>query len=266
MKSISRFAGFWLFLSIALACSLPVSAAEDGTPKPESFADFEKSAAPGAKVPAGLSDPLKSLWLSRAGQWDAAHEIAQELKTTTGSWIHGFLHREEGDRSNAGYWYRQAGMTLPAEGFPIADEWSLIARELWQREFGLIAGEETLTSPTGLVATTVPGADGEEGSWDTLIRKDGKEVTRIANARPVSFSPGGDVLLLIEAAADDDCQHFLIKPSADVKVPAFGQRKRIGGRAVTGHKWSEDGKELTLTSEGGAKPASIKVAEQLTAK
>ena len=52
----------------------------------------------------------------------------------------------------------------------------------------------------GLVATSLKSADGEEGAWDTLVRKDGKQVLMIPNARPVSFNPAGDVLLLVEAA------------------------------------------------------------------
>jgi hypothetical protein len=259
----------WFFLcSFAILATCPASGAEKDL-RPKTFAEFEKSTAGGTTVPPGLSEPLQVMWLSKAGKWQAAHDIAETLKTTSGSWVHAFLHREEGDRANAGYWYRKAGMTIPSEGVPLADEWGLIARELWQREFGIVVGEETFTAASGLVARSVKSADGEEGSWDTVIQKDGKELQRIANARPVSFSPAGDVLLLKEAAADDDCRHFLIKPAAGQEIPAFGKRQRIGGRYVTGHKWSEDGKSLTLTSDaaaGEAKPEIIPVTEGLTTK
>lgn len=128
---------------------------------------------------------------------------------------------------------------------------------------------ETFTSAGGLVATCVKSADGGEGEWDTLIQKDGKPLLRIPNARPVSFNPAGDVLLLVEAAADDDCRHFLIKPGAEAKVPPFGQRKRIGGRFVTKHEWSEDGQSITLISDpklGEAKPETIPVAGHLSSE
>jgi hypothetical protein len=269
MKNISSILKFLFFCGFVSAGSLSVLGAEKVAGLPKSFAEFEKSTSSGATMPAGLSEPLQVMWHSKAGKWDAAHDIAETLKTTTGSWVHAFLHREEGDRANAGYWYRKAGMTIPSEGVAIAEEWSLIARELWQREYGTVAGEETLTASSGLVATTVKSADEEEGAWDTLIQRDGKPVLRIANARPVSFSPPGDVLLLIEAAADDDCRHFLINPTAGQEIPPFGKRKRIGGRSVTGHKWSEDGKSLTLTPDaaaGDGKPETIVVAEQLTSK
>jgi hypothetical protein len=47
--------------------------------------------------------------LLRAGDWQRAHEIAQDDPSPLGSWLHGIVHRAEGDRGNARYWYRQAG-------------------------------------------------------------------------------------------------------------------------------------------------------------
>jgi hypothetical protein len=256
----------WLPCCFTGVFFLSASEASAGDGIPKSFSAFEKSAVAGALVPGGLSDPLRAMWHAKAGQWEQAHEIAQEIKTPTGSWIHAFLHREEGDLANAGYWYRRAGMTMPKD-FEIAEEWSFIARELWQREKGITPGEETLTSTSGLVATSEKPADAGEGAWDTLIRMNGKQVIRIENARPVSFSPAGDVLLLRDAAADDDCRHFLVKPAADAKIPPFGKRRSIGGRWVTGHQWSEDGQSITLVPDpklGDEKPQTISIAEHLS--
>jgi len=59
--------------------------------------------------PAGLSPELKALWLTKAGRWDEAHDIAQETPSAMGSWIHGLLHAIEGDFGNAGYWFRRDG-------------------------------------------------------------------------------------------------------------------------------------------------------------
>lgn len=223
-------------------------AASGGQQPHGDFAGFAASAKSGAEAPSGLSDPLRAMWLSRAGQWKEAHEIAQDIETPTGSWIHGFLHREEGDLGNAGYWYRKAGMTIP-QGVEIAEEWVWIAKELWQREKGKTPGEEMMTSATGLVASSEKSTSGEEGAWDTLIRRNGKEVLRIENARPVSFNPADDVLLLVDAAPDDNCRHFLVRPVAEVKVPPFGQRVSIGGRFTAGHKWSDDGLAITLVPD-----------------
>lgn len=257
---------WWLPCCFSGMLFISPSEASGGDGVPKNFAAFEKSAAAGTQVPAGLSEPLRAMWHAKAGQWEQAHEIAQDIKTPNGSWIHAFLHREEGDLANAGYWYRRAGMTMPKD-FEIAEEWSLIARELWQRENGITPGEETLTSTSGLVATSEKSAAGEEGAWDTLIRINGKQLIRIENARPVSFSPAGDVLLLRDAAADDDCRHFLVKPTADAKIPPFGKRLAIGGRFVTAHQWSEDGQSLTLVPDpklGDGKPVTIAVAGHLT--
>ncbi|WP_158979394.1 hypothetical protein [Cellulophaga sp. L1A9] len=56
---------------------------------------------------------LKALWYVAKDDWQNSHAIAQDLHTPLGSWIHGYLHRKEGDAFNAGYWYKQAGKTYP---------------------------------------------------------------------------------------------------------------------------------------------------------
>jgi hypothetical protein len=61
-----------------------------------------------AHPPTTLSKPLLSLWHAAKGDWEAAHQIAQDIDDATGAWIHAYLHRKEGDLSNAGYWYRRA--------------------------------------------------------------------------------------------------------------------------------------------------------------
>ena len=59
--------------------------------------------------PKGLSETLQAMWHARKGDWETAHNIAQSISTELGSWIHAYLHRVEGDLSNAGYWYKRAG-------------------------------------------------------------------------------------------------------------------------------------------------------------
>jgi len=58
--------------------------------------------------PEGLSDILKSLWFAERGDWHGSHDIAQDIHTEDGSWVHAYLHREEGDIGNASYWYSRA--------------------------------------------------------------------------------------------------------------------------------------------------------------
>lgn len=54
------------------------------------------------------SEALKSLWYDAKGDWEFSHNIAQDIHSDLGSWIHAYLHRKEGDEWNAGYWYRRA--------------------------------------------------------------------------------------------------------------------------------------------------------------
>jgi hypothetical protein len=48
-----------------------------------------------------------------AGDWQKAHEIVQNEKSTMGSWLHGIVHILEGDRKNAEGWYRRAEREFP---------------------------------------------------------------------------------------------------------------------------------------------------------
>lgn len=50
-----------------------------------------------------------ALECAREGNWEGAHELVQAHDDTLSCLIHGYLHREEGDLGNAGYWYRRAG-------------------------------------------------------------------------------------------------------------------------------------------------------------
>ncbi len=51
--------------------------------------------------------------LIEAGQWDEAHRIVQNYSDKLSCLLHGYLHRDEGDLSNAAYWYHQAGEEMP---------------------------------------------------------------------------------------------------------------------------------------------------------
>jgi hypothetical protein len=81
----------------------------------------------GGQPPEGLSPYLLSLWHERSGDWDRAHSIVQDIETAEASLVHAYLHRREGDESNAGYWYRRAGRQYPS-GVSLDEEWrSLVA-------------------------------------------------------------------------------------------------------------------------------------------
>jgi hypothetical protein len=85
--------------------------------------EFEASLR-GSAPPAGVPGVLEALWYERRGDWDRAHEIAQDIAGSDGSWVHAYLHRREGDLSNAAYWYRQAGK--PVARGNLDDEWRAI--------------------------------------------------------------------------------------------------------------------------------------------
>lgn len=82
----------------------------------------------GAEPPPGLSLALAGLWWDGKGDWTRAHEAAQQDEGPTGSWVHAYLHRKEGDLSNAGYWYRRAAQ--PVARGSLADEWEQIVKAL----------------------------------------------------------------------------------------------------------------------------------------
>jgi len=78
--------------------------------------------------PAGLSQYLKALWLEKRGDWKQAHEIVQDIDDGTAAWLHAYIHRREGDQSNAAYWYSQANR--PVSRSSLDDEWREIVEAL----------------------------------------------------------------------------------------------------------------------------------------
>jgi hypothetical protein len=95
-----------------------------------SFAEFAASIACEPKPPAELSAALSALWHDGKGDWSLAHTFAQEEHGSSGAWVHGYLHRKEGDLENAAYWYSRAGRSLPPDNVALGEEWEHISREL----------------------------------------------------------------------------------------------------------------------------------------
>ena len=75
---------------------------------------------------------LQALWYDAKGDWGRAHDVLQNGDGTDDCWVHAFLHRKEGDKANAGYWYRRAGK-LVASG-PLDTEWAAIVTALLSQE------------------------------------------------------------------------------------------------------------------------------------
>ncbi len=89
--------------------------------------DFKKSLAEPAP-PSNLSAPLAALWWDAKGNWAKAHELVDSLETAEAMGVHAYLHRKEGDASNAEYWYRKA-----ERGFhrgKLEEEWDALVQAL----------------------------------------------------------------------------------------------------------------------------------------
>ncbi len=91
---------------------------------PEDFAASLAEAAP----PPGLSLALQGLWWDGKGDWGRAHGCAQDQDDRIGAAVHAYLHRKEGDLSNAGYWYARAGRGMPKG--TLEAEWRALVAEL----------------------------------------------------------------------------------------------------------------------------------------
>ena len=79
--------------------------------KYDAFIKLSKESEPSIK----LSGIHLALWYAVKDNWDLAHNIVQDIKTETASWIHAYLHRVEGDIDNAHYWYNRANKEPASE-------------------------------------------------------------------------------------------------------------------------------------------------------
>lgn len=74
---------------------------------------------------------LQALWYAKKGDWHKAHQIVQDASDHDSAWVHAYLHRTEGDISNACYWYRRAGRS---QFYGDLDaEWQQITQDLLAR-------------------------------------------------------------------------------------------------------------------------------------
>ncbi|AFK01564.1 hypothetical protein Emtol_0410 [Emticicia oligotrophica DSM 17448] len=80
-----------------------------------------------AQVPKDLPILVQALWHDAKGDWEAAHNIAQTKEGTLSyDQLHAYLHRKEGDRFNANYWYRRCGENMPK--ISLDEEWEVLVR------------------------------------------------------------------------------------------------------------------------------------------
>ena len=84
----------------------------------------------GAEPPHEASVYLKALWHEAKGNWDKAHKLIQDIDDNNAAWIHAYLHRKEGDNSNADYWYTRAGKKRPM--LTLENEWEQIVEGMFR--------------------------------------------------------------------------------------------------------------------------------------
>jgi hypothetical protein len=89
--------------------------------------DFRRTLT-GSRPPDGCSAPLVALWHDAKGDWEEAHRVAQAADDEDGAWVHAYLHRKEGDSSNARHWYRRAARKFTEDS--LAEEWERIVTAL----------------------------------------------------------------------------------------------------------------------------------------
>ena len=95
--------------------------------------DGFRSSVSAASPPGDVSPALQGLWWLAKGDWDHAHKCVQGHEGDRDcDWVHAHLHRQEGDMTNAGGWYRRAGR--PVATGSLQDEWSQVATELLARK------------------------------------------------------------------------------------------------------------------------------------
>lgn len=90
------------------------------------FEEFKNSLT-SSNPPSALNDLLKAMWHDGKGDWETSHNIAQDIHTPAGSWVHAYLHRKEGDLGNAAYWYSRAGK--PVFKKSLEEEWEYLVKE-----------------------------------------------------------------------------------------------------------------------------------------
>src|ERR1700757_2538150 len=81
-----------------------------------------------ATPPATFTPALAGLWWDAKQDWARAHECAQQDNGPDGAWVHAYLHRKEGDQSNAAYCDRHASKPICQE--KLDAEWLTIVTTL----------------------------------------------------------------------------------------------------------------------------------------
>ncbi|WP_036482176.1 hypothetical protein [Myxosarcina sp. GI1] len=71
---------------------------------------------------------LQALWYDYQEDWHRSHKTIDTVGDKDSAWVHAYLHRKEGDLSNARYWYRRSGK--PESRSSLSEERQQIASSL----------------------------------------------------------------------------------------------------------------------------------------
>jgi len=108
---------------------------------------------------------------------DAAHMLVQDLTASTGSALHGIMHRLEGDYGNAKYWFRRAGDHPAWHGLQ-----SRAARWLQEEKSGGRLPGGTIGDALNAIAT--------QGMWNPYLFTDAVAMTAGGNGSGAASGTG----------------------------------------------------------------------------
>ncbi len=80
------------------------------------------------EIPLHLPLYMQALWYDAKNDWQKAHSLIDSLDDRNSCLVHAYLHRKEGDKSNADYWYRRANAQRPS--ISLQEEWKSVTMDL----------------------------------------------------------------------------------------------------------------------------------------
>ncbi|WP_010274879.1 hypothetical protein [Paenibacillus senegalensis] len=129
---------------------------------------------------------------------NASHELSQRITNETGSYLHGMMHRMEGDYPNASYWFRTAG------SHPVASR-------IQNRVQSLVSGHKTIDKPNSLMNELIHLS--EQSEWNpvyfTALVERACEAPESTVVRTLQAVQRIEVVLLLEYSYQVCCEESI---------------------------------------------------------